>query len=363
MLFGRLNECERVDPAARTGTRPVAATRSSSAGKRESAKSATCGYAAEQASDMTVLRASGSPDRVRLAFSGLADVLRPLFSRLDKLPRTTGGCARAPRWPSGPPAPVGRFAICAATLGFSARRPKMRPVLVIVDEAESLDRSSAEALLFAERRLDADRVALLFAVRDGRPTMFDIAELPELRLAPLDRDAAQVLLTSFAEVTIAPQVLERLPLAAAGNPLALVEIPALLSVEQLAGRSRSATSSRLRPPSSVLSCARSSLTGSGVSRGAAGGGGQRHGELDYDRVRADRARDIDPRSLVPSEKAALISISGACSSSAIPSLELRSTAQPPRWAGGLHTKPSRTQLLVSGSRPARVASAAALPRA
>jgi DNA-binding CsgD family transcriptional regulator len=307
MLFGRLNECARVDQLlaqARAGRSDALVLR----GAAGIGKSAICGYAAEQASDMTVLRASGAPTESELAFSGLADVLRPLFSRLDKLPAQQG-VALASALALGPPAPVGRFAICAATLGVLGAAAEDGPVLVIVDEAESLDRSSAEALLFAERRLDADRVALLFAVRDGRPTMFDIAELPELRLAPLDRDAAQVLLTSFAEVTIAPQVLEQLMLAAAGNPLALVEIPALLSVEQLAGTeplgdelTTAATVERafLRQVESLAAVSREALLVAAASD---------TGELDMI-VSALIALEIDPRSLVPSEKAALISISG-----------------------------------------------------
>jgi len=173
MLFGRLNECERVDQLlrqARAGRSGALVLR----GEAGIGKSALCGYAADQANDMTVLRARGAPTESELAFSGLADVLRPLVNRLDKLP-TQQAVALASALALGPPAPVGRFAVCAATLGVLGAAAEDGPVLVIVDEAESLDRSSAEALLFAERRLDADHVALLFAVRDGRPTMFDIA--------------------------------------------------------------------------------------------------------------------------------------------------------------------------------------------
>jgi DNA-binding CsgD family transcriptional regulator len=307
MLFGRPNECERVDKLlvqARAGRSDALVLR----GEAGIGKSALCGYAAEQGSDMTVLRASGAPTESELAFSGLADVLRPLFGRLDRLPAQQA-VALASALALGPPAPVGRFAICAATLSVLGAAAEDEPVLVIVDEAESLDRSSAEALLFAERRLDADRVALLFAVRDGRPTMFDVAELSELRLGPLDRDAARVLLTSSAEATIAPQVIEQLLLAAAGNPLALVEIPALLSPEQLAGTeplgdelTTAATVERafLRQVESLEEPSREALLVAAASD---------TGELDTI-LAALVALDIDPRSLTPSEKAALVSISG-----------------------------------------------------
>ncbi len=307
MLFGRQNECERVDQLlaqARAGRSEALVLR----GEAGIGKSALCGYAAEQANDMTVLRARGAPTESELAFSGLADVLRPLLSALDKLPAQQA-VALASALAIGPPAPVGRFEICAATLGVLGAAAEDGAVLVIVDEAESLDRSSAEALLFAERRLEADRVALLFAVRDGPPTMFDLAELPELRLAPLDRDGAQILLTSCAEVTIAPQVIEQLLLAAAGNPLALVEIPALLSHDQMAGKeplgdelATAATVERafLRQVESLEEASREALLVAAASD---------TGELDTI-VSALVAFDIDPRSLAPLEKAALVSISG-----------------------------------------------------
>src|SRR2546423_10165537 len=115
MLFGRLNECERVDQLlaqARAGRSDALVLR----GEAGIGKSALCGYAAEQASDMTVLRASGAPTESELAFSALTDVLRPLFSRIDKLPAHQA-VALASALALGPPAPVGRFAICAATPG------------------------------------------------------------------------------------------------------------------------------------------------------------------------------------------------------------------------------------------------------
>src|SRR5256885_15981369 len=109
MLFGRPNECERVDQLlaqARTGRSDALVLR----GEAGIGKSALCGYAAEQASDMTVLRASGAPTESELAFSGLADVLRPLFSRIDKLPAQQA-VALAPAPAPRPPAPGWRLAI------------------------------------------------------------------------------------------------------------------------------------------------------------------------------------------------------------------------------------------------------------
>jgi DNA-binding CsgD family transcriptional regulator len=307
MLCGRKTECEQIDQLlaraceGRSGTLVIR-------GEAGIGKSALCGYAAERAAELTVLRASGAPTESELAFSGLADVLRPLLGRLGELPERQA-TALASALAIGPPAPVARFAICAATLSLLAAAAEEGAILVIVDEAQALDRSSAEALLFAARRLDADGIALLFAVRDGWATVFDRADLPELRLMPLEREAAKTLLLGSADVTIAPHMVEQLLLAAAGNPLALVEIPAALSLEQLAGREpigeelpTAATVERsfLRQLEPLPDESRTALLVAAASDSA---------QLDAI-VPALGALGLDPQSLEPAEHAALVSVAG-----------------------------------------------------
>jgi DNA-binding CsgD family transcriptional regulator len=304
MLLGRASECGRLDQLlaeAHNGCSGALVIR----GEAGIGKSALCAYATEQADGMMVLRGRGVPTESELAFAGLADVLGPILGRLAEIPERQAealGSALA----IGPPEPPGRFAICAATLSLLAAAAEYAPVLVIVDEAQSLDRSSAEALLFAARRLDADGVALLFAVRDGRPTPFDRAELPELRLDPLDRRAARALLASGIGVAIAPDVADRLLRAAAGNPLALVEIPSALSPEQLAGTepldeelptAAAVERAFLRQVGSLPAESRDALIVAAASDS---------GELDTI-VSALIVLDIDPRSLEPAEAAGLVS--------------------------------------------------------
>jgi DNA-binding CsgD family transcriptional regulator len=233
MLFGRSSECAQLEQLlaeARAGQSGTLLLR----GEAGIGKSALCDYAAERADGMTVLRARGVQTESELAFSGLADALRPVLEWLSEIPEGQS-VALAAALAVGPPVSVERFTICAATLSLLAAAAEEAPVLVVVDEAQWIDVSSTEALLFAARRLDSDHVALLFAVRDGHPTLFDRAELAELRPAALERQAALALLESKLETVIAPQVVERLLVAAAGNPLALVEIPASLRDTQLNG--------------------------------------------------------------------------------------------------------------------------------
>jgi DNA-binding CsgD family transcriptional regulator len=305
MLLGRTRECEQLDQLlarARNGQSEALLVR----GEAGIGKSALCAYAAEQAGEMTVLRACGTPTESELAFSGLADALRPVLALRDEIPERQAA-ALASALALGPPLESGRFSICAATLSLLAAAAEQQPVLVIVDEAQWLDLSSTEALLFAARRLEADGVVFLFALRDGQATLLERAELRELRLAPLDRRAAEALLASRSETSIAPEVAEQLLLAAAGNPLALTELPALVSPGQLAGKEPldeelpSATTLErafLRQVESLPEECREALLVATASDS---------GDLDTV-TSALIALGIDPRSLGPAEKARLVSV-------------------------------------------------------
>src|SRR5438067_3473518 len=233
MLFGREVECERIDHLlgrAREGISGALVLR----GEPGIGKSALCAYAVGGAEAMTVLRAQGVESEAELPFAALADLLRPLVERLADIPAPPGSALGA-ALALGPPAASDPFTTCAATLSLLAAAAEDGPLLAVVDDAQWLDRSSAQALLFAARRLDAEGVAVLVATRDGEATPFDGAGLPELALRGLDRDASERLLKASGDPTIAPEVAERLIAATGGNPLALREAPTLLSAGQLAG--------------------------------------------------------------------------------------------------------------------------------
>jgi DNA-binding CsgD family transcriptional regulator len=127
-----------------------------------------------------------------------------------------------------------RFLVSAAVLGLLAEAAEERPVLCLVEDAHWLDTPSAEALVFAARRLRAERVAIVFAVRQGEARAFEGRGLPELLVSGLEDDDARALLSDSSD-EIAWSVRERILVEAAGNPLALLELPAGLSEEQRAG--------------------------------------------------------------------------------------------------------------------------------
>ncbi len=231
MLIGRESECERLDELldrARMGRSGALVLR----GEPGIGKTVLLDYAAERAADMTVVRTLGVESEAELEFSALLDVCRPLLDGLGEIPEQQAEVLRGALG-LGPPLALDRFAIGAATLGLLAAAAEELPLLVLVDDAQWVDQSSADALLFATRRLHADRAILLFAARDGDGRSFEAPGIETVSLEGLEQGDASRLLASQAEVS--SSVADRLYAATGGNPLALVELPRLLSAGQLSG--------------------------------------------------------------------------------------------------------------------------------
>ncbi|MEE1827650.1 LuxR family transcriptional regulator [Streptomyces sp. BE20] len=178
-----------------------------------------------------VVRATGVEYEAELPFAGLSLLLGPGLDRLDALPapqrRSLEGAFGLGE---GGGAPTDRLLTGLATLGLLAELASDKPLLCVVDDVQWLDRASLDALLLAARRLQAEGVALLLAARDtlptaGRADALPLAGLPELRLAGLAGPDAERLLDARAAGEIADPVRRRLLAEAAGNPLALVELP------------------------------------------------------------------------------------------------------------------------------------------
>ncbi len=189
-------------------------------------------YAAEQSEGMTVVRAVGVEYEAELQFSGLLELLRPLLDHLDQIPPQQADALRSALGLSAA-GTYDRFTICAATLSLLAAAAESKPLLVLVDDAQWLDRATSDALLFAAKRLVADSAAILLAVREGGERSFEAPALEYLELRPLRCEEAERLLSG--EV-IAPAVVRELCTATHGNPLALLEVTRQLSGDQLAGR-------------------------------------------------------------------------------------------------------------------------------
>jgi predicted ATPase len=229
MLVGRPDERGRIDTllaSAAAGEGVALVIR----GEPGIGKSALLGYAAEQATGMRVAQARGVEAEAELAFSGLQELLRPLLHLLDEIPERQADALRG-AFGLGPPLDA-RLLINSGTLSLLAAAAGERPLLCLVDDAHWLDAASADALVFAARRLEADAVAVLFAAREGEPRAFEPPGIPDLVLEALDHDDAVQLLRDSG---LSDAVVTDLHRAAAGNPLALLELPAALSEQQRAG--------------------------------------------------------------------------------------------------------------------------------
>ncbi|PWB96477.1 LuxR family transcriptional regulator [Salinibacterium hongtaonis] len=188
-----------------------------------------------QSSGFRVESSTGVEAESQFAFAGLHQLCAPLFDRADALPDPQRSALDVAFGRRGGAAPD-RFLVGLAALNLLAEVSEERPLLCLVDDAQWLDEASAQVLAFVARRLSAERIALLFAVRDSREGHTDpFAGLPELRLDGLSSTAAQVLLDGAVRTPLDAGVCERIIAEARGNPLALMELPLSLPTTQLAG--------------------------------------------------------------------------------------------------------------------------------
>jgi len=188
-------------------------------------KSRVLGEATAVARDrgITVLSATGVQSEARLAFSGLHQLLRPVKDRAADLIAAQREALDAAFGRTDGPAPA-HFRIAMAALDLLSDVASDTPLLLIAEDAQWLDRPTADVLAFIARRLDSDPIVLLAAVRDGYPSVLADAGLPERRLGALDPTMATKLLDATAQgLRMADR--NRVLYEAAGNPLALIELP------------------------------------------------------------------------------------------------------------------------------------------
>jgi DNA-binding CsgD family transcriptional regulator len=204
-------------------------------GEAGAGKTSLLELAAERADRMTVLRVTGVADAEQMAFAGLIGLLRPIAGLIDELPAPQQEALQVVlglRAGSGGT----RFLVGVALLGVLAAAGERTPVLVIVDDFQWLDVPTAQALLFALRRLQADRVGALLALRSGEQvpsgTSGQLRDLEVVPVAPLDARGAIELLS---EEHVAESVAHELHRLTGGNPLALKETAATLTRGQRIG--------------------------------------------------------------------------------------------------------------------------------
>jgi DNA-binding CsgD family transcriptional regulator len=198
-------------------------------------KSALLEEADQRATGMQVLRGRGVESEAQLPFAALHQVVRPILGYVDDLPEPQ---AVALSGALGLVAGGGddRFLVSLAVLSLLSEAAERRPLVCLIDDAHWLDDASADALVFAARRLEAEGIVMLFATRDREVRRFEPPGLDELRLRGLEADAASALLDHHTGLALTADARAQLIEATSGNPLALLELPAALTPEQLTGR-------------------------------------------------------------------------------------------------------------------------------
>jgi DNA-binding CsgD family transcriptional regulator len=177
---------------------------------------------------LRVLRATGLEAEHEIPFAGLLQLVRPALDLIDTIPLAQAAALSGALALKGALAKGGggdRFAIGAALLGLVCRYAEDGPVVLVVDDLHLLDAPSADALVFATRRLAADPVAVLATARTPDADAL-ITALPVMRLAGLDLVGARELVRTRHGEVASEERFELLHHATEGNPLALLELAA-----------------------------------------------------------------------------------------------------------------------------------------
>jgi DNA-binding CsgD family transcriptional regulator len=199
------------------------------AGSGKSALLVEAGRHAEETGKI-VLRATGVESEARMPFAGLHQLLRPVLGGIDDLPvgqrqalldafGSTSGRSQV-------------FIVALATLNLLGDLASRQQVAALVDDAQWLDDSTLEVLRFTARRLESDPITLVISCRDGFESSLALSEAHEIELRGLDDEAAANLLDARVP-KLSQRARQQVMELAAGNPLALVELPSVLETTPL----------------------------------------------------------------------------------------------------------------------------------
>jgi hypothetical protein len=232
VLLGRAGERQAFDRLlenVRGGQSAVLVVR----GEAGVGKTALLHYCAWQASGFRVARIGGVEAEMELPFAGLHLLCAPMLARLEALPEPQRDALCVALGLSSGDAPD-RFLVALAVLSLLSAVAEERPLLCLVDDAQWLDGASGQVLGFVARRVLAESVALVFAVREPVST-HELEGLPELPLAGLDDEDARALLARAIPGRLDAPIRDRIVAETRGNPLALLELPRGMSAAELAG--------------------------------------------------------------------------------------------------------------------------------
>ena len=186
-------------------------------------KTALLEYVAEQASGCRVVRVVGVQSEMELAYAGLHQLCAGLLEGLAALPRPQRDALQVALG-SAEGGPSDHFMVALAVLNLMSEAAEVSPLVCLIDDAQWLDGASAQALGFVARRLLAERIAMVFAVREPGDVP-ELDGLPDLVVTGLPVADARLLLAAVVPGRLDELVVDRIVAEAQGNPLALLELP------------------------------------------------------------------------------------------------------------------------------------------
>ena len=184
---------------------------------------------------LRVLQVTGRESEQDLAFAGLHQLLRPVLDRVADLPSRQAGALLGAFGLSAEPPPAGALLTGLAVLTLLSRLSENRPLLVVADDAQWLDRGSLDTLAFAARRLESEPLVLLLGARGNLPPAGFERDFPDLLLKPLSTQDAGRLLDAQPHPPRG-RAREQVLAQAAGNPMALIELSRIIAADPAAGR-------------------------------------------------------------------------------------------------------------------------------
>ena len=230
-MFGRQSELADLDglvAGARAGQSQVLVLR----GEAGIGKTALLEYLETRAVGCHIVRLAGVEAEMELAYAGLHQLCAPFLDRLNRLPDPQRGAIGTAFGLTGGEAPD-RFLVGLAVLDLLADRAEQQPLICLIDDAQWLDRVSAQTVAFVARRLLAERIVLVVAMRE-QGDLIDFAGLPGLMIKGLIEADAGRLLDSVIKGPVDPRVRDRIIAETRGNPLALLELPRAFTAAELA---------------------------------------------------------------------------------------------------------------------------------
>ncbi|MGH8914249.1 MAG: helix-turn-helix transcriptional regulator [Acidimicrobiia bacterium] len=230
VLYGRSEEREALEQLL-SGVGTARAQVLVIQGEAGVGKTALLEYLATNAPTYRVERAVGIESEMELAFAGVHQLCAPMLGRLGELPGPQREALGIAFGLSSGTAPD-RFLVGLAVLHLFSAVAEKQPLICLIDDAQWLDRNSAQVLAFVARRLLAEPIAMVFAVREP---LEELSGLPELEVGLLSDSDARSLLGSALPGRLDERVRDRIVAETRGNPLAILELPREFNVTDLAG--------------------------------------------------------------------------------------------------------------------------------